>query len=54
MLQTLWRRQPAWDSCHFFGVLETLIKRKDEKLVQRFIKPKDQHVTHFVDPAVLQ
>lgn len=54
VLTKLWRRLPAWDSCHFYKIIEHFIKRKDHRGLDKFTSPKNHFVNFFYEPSVLQ
>lgn len=54
VLPKLWRRLPAWDQCHYYNVIETLIKRKDDKALAKLSTPSSPFISHFYEPNVLR
>ena len=54
VLKKIWKRLPAWDSCHLYKLIELFIKRKDDKGLAKLTSPRDHFVTHFYEPTVLQ
>ena len=53
MMQRLWRKLPAWDSHHFYKLIEILLERKDAKGLKMLTNPINHFVTHFFEPSVL-
>ena len=54
MLLKLWRRLSAWESCHFYRLLEILFDRKDKLGLTKLLTPQNHFVNNFCEPAVLQ
>lgn len=53
ILLKIWRRLQVWDSCHFYKIIETFIKRKDHRGLDKLLSPKNHFVNHFYEPRVL-
>ena len=54
LLTKLWRKLPAWDSCHFYKLIELLIERKDDKGLGKLTTPKNHFINHFYEPSILR
>ena len=54
MLQRIWKKQPSWEPCHFYKLIELLIEQEDSSTFQRFIAGLSTSLTQFYEPSVLQ
>jgi len=54
MLSKLWRRNSAWESCHFYRVIEMLLQRKDHRGLRELLVPQNHFINHFYEPEVIQ
>lgn len=51
LLNKLWRRNQTWEACHFYRLIEVILKRKDMLALQKLFDPQNHYINHFFKGA---
>lgn len=54
MMRRVWRKQFAWDACHFYRLIDILFARQDMEGLSELTSHINYFITHFYEPTVLK